>query len=309
MVTKTEKRIRRIKKYSPLFLMMLPGLLYLLINKYLPMFGLVIAFKNINYAKGLLASDWIGLKNFEFLFKTTDAYVITRNTILYNGLFIILNTVLAVGFAILLNEIKNKIFAWFYQSVILIPYLISMVIVSYLVLAFLNTESGLMNKAILPLFGMKEISWYTESGYWPYILTLVNLWKNVGFLCVIYLAAIIGIDQEYYEAAKLDGASKWRQVRSITLPLLSPVIVMMMLMAIGRIFYSDFGLFYQVPQDSGVLYETTNVIDTYVFRGLIRLGDVGMSSAAGFYQSMVGFVLVVLSNLVVRKFNKENALF
>lgn len=309
MATITDQRIRRIKKFSPLFLMMLPGLLYLLINNYLPMFGLVIAFKDVNYAKGILASDWIGLKNFEFLFRTSDAYIITRNTILYNGFFILLNTVFSIGIAILLNEIKNKFFSRFYQSVILVPYLISTVIVSYLVLAFLNTESGFMNKAILPLFGIREISWYSAPEYWPFILTLVNTWKNVGFLSVIYLAAIIGIDKENYEAATLDGASKLRQIRSITLPLISPVIIIMTLLAIGKIFYSDFGLFYQIPLDSGALYETTNVIDTYVFRGLIRLGDIGMSSAAGFYQSIVGFVLVLLSNIVVRKFNKENALF
>lgn len=309
MVKKTERRIRTIKKFAPLFLMMLPGLFYLLINNYLPMFGLVTAFKNVNYAKGVWASDWVGFDNFEFLFRTKDAYLITRNTVLYNGAFIALNTIIAVFAAIVLNAIRSRFFARLYQSVILIPYLISMVIVSYLVMGFLSTESGLMNKAILPLFGVDPVSWYSSPEYWPYILTAVNLWKNIGFLTVIYLAAIIGIDQEYYEAARLDGAGRWQQARSITIPLIMPVVIMMTLLAVGKIFYSDFGLFYQVPLDSGALYKTTNVIDTFVFRSLIKLGDVGMSSAAGFYQSVVGFALVLVSNGLVRKINKENALF
>ncbi|UUZ95247.1 ABC transporter permease subunit [Paenibacillus sp. P25] len=156
---------------------------------------------------------------------------------------------------------------------------------------------------------MERISWYNEPGVWPYILTFIHTWKGAGYLCIVYLAAIIGIDQEYYEAATLDGASKWQQIRKITIPLITPVIIMMTLLAIGRIFYSDFGLFYQVPMDSGALYDTTNVIDTYVYRGLMQLGDIGMSSAAGLYQSLVGFILVLVSNFIVRKINRENALF
>lgn len=297
------------KKYVPLFLLMIPGLAYLIINNYLPMFGMIIAFKDINYAKGILGSDWIGLKNFEYLFKTTDAYIITRNTILYNVLFILINTVGAISTAILLNEVRKKFFQRFYQSIIILPHLISMVIVSYLVYAMLSSDTGFINKTILPIFGMDNISWYSEKQYWPYILTIVNIWKGIGFLSVVYLASIISIDPEYYEAATLDGASRWQQIRTITIPLIVPVITMMTLLAVGRIFYSDFGLFYQVPMDSGVLAETTNVIDTYVYRALMNLGDVGMSSAAGVYQSIVGFVLVIVSNYIVRKYNKENALF
>lgn len=306
---KSNTRMLKMKRYLPLFIMMAPGLIYLLINNYLPMFGLIIAFKDIDYAKGIFASDWIGFKNFEYLFSTRDAYVITRNTILYNGGFIILNTILAIGVAIMLNEIKNKLAKGFYQSVILLPFLISMVIVSYLGFAFLSEDVGYLNKRILPLLGIEEISWYTEAKYWPYILTFINMWKGVGFLCVIYLAAIIGINQEYYEAAKLDGANKWQQIIHITIPSIMPVIVMMTLLAIGRIFYSDFGLFYQVPMNSGALYDTTNVIDTYVYRGLMQLGDIGMSAAAGLYQSIVGFVLVLLSNYLVSRKSKDNALF
>lgn len=281
----------------------------MIINNYLPMFGIMIAFKDINFSKGLFNSDWVGFKNFEYLFKTSDAWIITRNTILYNAVFILTHTVLAIGIAILLNEIKRKFFSRMYQSIILLPYLMSMVIISYLVFAALSTESGFMNKVVLPFFGVAEISWYNESEYWPIILTVVHNWHGIGFLCVVYLASIISIDPEYYEAATLDGASKWQQVKSVTLPLITPVVTMMTLLAIGRIFRSDFGLFYQVPMNSGPLSDTTNVIDTYIYRGLIFLGDIGMSSAAGAYQAVVGFILVLLSNYVVRKINKENALF
>lgn len=303
------KNVKRIWKYSPLYLMMLPGVVYLLINSYLPMFGLVIAFKDINFTKGIWKSDWVGLQNFKFLFQTSDAFIITRNTLLYNIAFILIGLVVAVGFAILLNEVKSKIASRLYQSIIILPFLISMVLVSYLVFSMLSIESGFMNKTVLPGLGIEPISWYNEPKYWPIILTMVQVWKGAGYACIIYLAAIIGIDPEYYEAAKLDGASKWQQIRKITLPLISPVITMLTLLQIGRIFYSDFGLFYQVPMNAGALFSTTNVIDTYVFRGLLQLGNIGMSSAAGFYQSLVGFLLVMISNFVVRKINKENALF
>jgi putative aldouronate transport system permease protein len=306
---RTKSKSSRLRQYSPILIMMLPGMIYLLLNNYLPMLGLVIAFKDIDYAKGILGSDWAGFKNFTFLFQTSDAYIITRNTLLYNGVFIILNLVLSVAVAILLNEIKSKLMSRIYQSVILLPFLISMVIVSYLAFAFLGESQGFLNKTLLPFMGIEPIAWYQESAYWPYILVFVQVWKGIGFTCVIYLASIIGIDPEYYEAATLDGASKWQQIRTITLPLIMPVMITMTLLGIGRIFYSDFGLFYQVPMNSGMLYDTTNVIDTYVFRGLLQSGDIAMSSAAGFYQSVVGFLLVLVSNYAVRKFSKENALF
>jgi putative aldouronate transport system permease protein len=297
------------KRYRMLFLMVVPGMIYLFINNYLPMFGVIIAFKNINYRKGILGSDWTGLKNFEYLFKTSDAWTITRNTLLYNGGFIVINLALAIAVAILLNEVKNRFFSRFYQSVILLPYLISMVIVGYLALAMLNVENGFLNHHILPLLGMEPISWYSEAKYWPYILTIVNTWKNMGYLCIIFVAAIAGIDNEYYEAAMLDGANKWQQIRNITIPLIMPAITIMALLSIGRIFYSDFGLFYQVPLNSGPLQPTTDVIDTYVYRGLMTLGDIGMSSAAGLYQSVVGFVLVLISNFVIRRKSPDQALF
>ncbi len=300
---------KKIKRYFPLFLLGFPGMLYLFINNYIPMLGIVIAFKNINFSKGILASDWVGLKNFEYLFKTRDAFIITRNTIGYNILFICANLMLSVLFAIVLSELRSRMASRVYQTLILLPYLISMVIVSYLVFAFLGNENGFVNNTLLPLFGGGRISWYTQPRYWVVILPLVYVWKNVGYSTVIYLASVIGIDPEYYEAARLDGAGTLQKIRYITLPLIRPTIIMLTLLNIGRIFYSDFGLFYQVPQNSGALFSTTNVIDTYVYRALIKLGDIGMSSAAGVYQSLVGFVLIMLSNSIVRKIDKENALF
>ncbi|WP_309119233.1 ABC transporter permease subunit [Paenibacillus sp.] len=290
-------------------MMMVPGLLYFALNNYLPMFGIVIAFKDVNFAKGILGSDWAGFKNFEYLFKTRDAWIITRNTLLYNSSFIILNLVAALASAIILNEVRNQILKRLYQSFILLPYLISMVIVGYLVYAMLSMETGFVNRTLLPMLGMEDLFWYSEAKYWLFILPIVNIWKTAGYLCVVYLAAIVGIDKEYYEAATIDGASKWQQIRSITVPLIAPVIMIMTLLQIGRIFYSDFGLFYQVPLDSGALLDTTNVIDTYVFRALITLGDIAMSSAAGVYQSVVGFLLVIAANYITRKINKDNALF
>ena len=297
------------KRYRTLFIMMIPGLIYLLINNYLPMIGVFIAFKDINFTKGILHSDWIGFKNFEYLFKTSDAFVITRNTLLYNLSFIIINLVVAIILALILMEIKKVMAARFFQSVILLPYLMSMVIVGYLVYSILSVDKGFVNKTILPMLGKEEIMWYSQAKYWPVILTIVNTWKNAGYLCVIYYAAMVGIDKSFYEAALIDGASKWQQIRFITLPSIMQVVIVMTLLQIGRIFYADFGLFYQVTLDSGMISETTNVIDTYVYRALLKIGDIGMSSAAGVYQSIVGFVLVMISNLIVKKIDAESALF
>mgnify|MGYP000041926512 FL=1 len=297
------------KRWLPLYLMMAPGLIYIFINNYIPMFGTIIAFKHINYQKGILRSDWVGLKNFKFLFATNDAWVITRNTLLYNLAFIVINTVVGIILAIFICDVVSKKLKKLYQSAVLLPYLMSIVIISYIVFAFLSTENGMVNNSLLIPFGKNPISWYAEPKYWPFILTLVNVWKGVGYGCLIYISAINGIPKDYYEAANLDGAGKWKQIRCITLPSLVPSVITLTLLSIGRIFYSDFGLFYQVPLDSGTLYSTTNVIDTYVYRALIKLGNVGMSSAACLYQSVVGFVLVLTANLIVRKVSKENALF
>lgn len=299
----------KIKKWTPIYLMMLPGALYLLINNYIPMFGLVIAFKQIDFQKGIFESPWIGFQNFQFLFQTKDAFVITRNTLLYNIAFIILNTVIGIVFAIFICDITWKAGKKVYQSAILFPYLMSWVIVGYIVYAIFAMQYGIANKSILPAFGMDPIMWYNDPKYWPAILIVTNTWKGIGYGCLIYISSINGIEASYFEAAELDGANKFQQIWNITLPEILPSVITLTLLSIGRIFYSDFGLFYQVPRDSGLLYSTTNTIDTYVYRGLMKLGNVGMASAAGFYQSVVGFILVLLSNWVVRKISPDNALF
>ena len=306
---KKEKKKNALKEYWPLYLMMLPALLYLLINNYIPMAGMVIAFKKLNFAKGIWASPWAGLKNFKFLFASRDAWVITRNTLLYNVAFILVNMVVGIAIAILITEVRNTKLKKIYQSAILLPFLMSMVILSYIVYALLSAENGLVNNSILPLFHIDPIQWYQKPKYWPAILIIANCWKGVGYGCLIYIASLIGIDPSFYEAARLDGASKWQEITKITLPSLVPTIITLLLLSIGRIFYSDFGLFYQVPMNSGVLFPTTNVIDTYVYRALIEQGNISMSSAAGVYQSLVGFCVVMLSNWIVRRVDKDQALF
>ncbi len=304
-------KLKKIWKNKTLLFMMIPGLLYLFINNYLPLYGLTIAFRNINYTTGIYKSPFAEplLKNFQFLFKTKDAWLMTRNTLIYNLIFMALGTVLSVMFALMINEISRKQFKKVYQTAILLPHLISYVVVAYLVYAILSTNTGFLNQTILPLFGIDKISWYAEPGHWFKIIPIVNAWKTAGYSSVVYLAAVVGIDTDYYEAADLDGASRLQQIRHITIPLIIPTVITLTLLSIGRIFYSDFGLFYQVPMNAGVLYSSTQTIDTYVYRGLIQLGDIGMSSAAGFYQSIVGFIMVVTANAAVRKISKENALF
>ncbi len=297
------------KRIWPLYVMMLPGIIYIIINNYLPMFGIIIAFKRIDYAKGILASDWIGFDNFKFLFATKDAYIITRNTILYNLAFIILGTIAGVTVAILLNEVVSTFWKKTYQTLLLLPQLISMVIVSYIGYAFLNADNGFLNNTILPFLGIEPISWYSEPKYWPFILIITNLWKGIGYGSIVYFSAILGIDRSLYEAAAIDGAKRIQQIRLITLPLLKTTIILMVLMSVGNIFRSDFGLFYQLPLNSGALYSTTNTIDTYVYRSLMQLNNIAMSSAAGVFQSIVGFVVIIIVNGLVRKIDSESALY
>ena len=295
------------RRFIPVYALMLPGLLYFFINNYMPMPGIMVAFRRFNAQLGIHNSPWVGWANFEFLFATQDAWVITRNTILYNTAFIIVNTVLAILVAALLSELSGRL-KNVYQSAILLPNLISTVIIGYLAFAFLSAESGFINNTVLPFFGASPISWYTEPGRWPWILIIVNAWRGVGYGCIIYLATLTGLDRSYYESAMLDGAGRGKQFWYITLPLLKPTIIMLTLLSIGRIFFADFGLFFQVPMNQGALFSTTNVIDTYVFRGLVQLGNISMSAAAGLYQSVVGFILVLFANLVVRKIDPDSAL-
>ena len=307
-MTKKKKKIKW-KELMPYYILAIPGIIYMFCNNYLPMFGIVIAFKRLSFRKGIFGSEWAGLDNFKFLFASSDAWTITRNTILYNVVFIILTTAIAVAIAILLNEITSKFSKKLYQTLILLPYLMSWVICSYLVYAILSGETGLLNNSVLKWLGMDPINWYNEPKYWPFILTFVQLWKSLGYAMIIYFSSIVGISQDYYEAATIDGASKWQQIKNITLPLLKPTVITMFILQIGRIFYSDFGLFYQIPMNSGTLYGVTRTIDVYVYNALMQNSDYGMSSAASVYQSIVGFVLIIASNAIIRKTSKENALF
>lgn len=289
--------------------MALPGILYLLINNYIPMYGVIIAFKKLNFQKGIFGSEWNGLNNFRFLFATKDAWLITRNTILYNVAFFIIGTVLAITIAILINEIRNKYASKIYQSLTLLPFLMSWVVISYLVYAFLSGEVGLINKSILEPLGLDKVRWYQEAAYWPYILIFVNTWRNIGYSMIIYLSSVVGISPDYFEAAKLDGANKWRQITNITLPLLKPTIMTLFILSVGQIFRSDFGLFYQIPRNSGPLYSVTRTLDVYVYQALMKNSDYAMSSAASVYQSIVGFVLLLVANHFIKKFNSDSGLF
>ena len=301
--------MRKIKRFWPMYLMMLPGVAYLVINNYMPIPGLMLAFKKFKYPRGIWGSDWCGFKNFTFLISSKDLWLIVRNTLLYNVAFILLGTILSVIIAIMLNEVRSKKLQQSFQTVILIPHLLSYVIISYIVYALFGAESGMINNSILMPLGVTPISWYTEDRYWPVILTCVYLWKSFGYSSIVYFATLVGFDRTYYEAAMVDGATTWQQISRITLPLLKPVIITLTLFSVGRIFYSDFGLFYQVPMNSGMLYETTSTIDTYVYRGLLEDNNIGRASAATFIQSIMGFILVLVANLTVRRFEKENALF
>lgn len=307
--TRSKNVLNKLWKYRALIILAVPGIIMLFINNYLPMFGIFLAFKDLNYTEGIWGSKWVGLKNFEFLFASNDAWKIIQHTLMYNIVFLVINTVLAVLLAILLNEVKNRVLSKIFQSTAILPNFVSMVIVGYLVFGFLNPELGFVNKSILEPMGKETVAWYASPEYWPYILTFVNTWKTVGYAAIVYLAAIIGIDQEYYEAARIDGAGKWKQMTKITIPLITPVIIILTLLAIGRIFSADFGLFYQATMASSMLKETTEVIDTYVYNALLVTGDTGLASSAGLLQSVVGFILVISVNFIVRKISKENALF
>ena len=303
-----QKRSSRVNTLS-MFLIALPGMIYLIINNYSPMAGLFVAFKDYKYNLGIFGSKWCGLKNFRFLFVSNDAWIITRNTLFYNVVFIAVGTVVALAVAVLLYELGQTLRAKFFQSALLFPHLISWIIAAYLFYALLNSSNGFLNKTVMPSLGLETFDWYAEKQYWPIILLLTYLWKHTGYTAIVYLAGISGINKDLYEAAELDGAGRFKQIFTITLPLLKPTIITMVLMAVGRIFYSDFGLFYQIPMSSGPLMSVTQTIDTYVYRALMTNGNFALSSAAGFFQSICGFALISLVNWIVRKVDPENALY
>lgn len=289
-------------------IMALPGILFLLIFAYIPMFGIIIAFKEYRFDQGILGSKWVGLYNFKFLFSSATALRITRNTVGYHFLFMITGMGASLFIALLMNEVQGSLRARFYQSAMFLPHFISYVIVAYFVFAFLNIDSGILNR-LLARFGQQPTSWYSQPKYWPTILTIVQIWKGTGYGCILYLAVMLGISPEYYEAAKIDGASKWQQIWHITMPMLVPIITIQVLLSMGSMFRANFGLFYNVTMDRSSLYPATDVIDTFVYRSLVQAGDIGMSAAAGLYQSVVGFILVLLSNWAVRRIDPDRALF
>ncbi|ATF27181.1 sugar ABC transporter permease [Brochothrix thermosphacta] len=293
--------------------MALPGFIWMIFFFYIPVLGNIVAFKDFRYSPdGFLASlknsPWIGFDNFKFLFSSSDAYLITRNTLLYNIAFILIGLVCAILFAVVLSEIRSRKMIKIYQTSMLLPYFLSWVIIGYFVYAFLSPDKGLLNSMITS-FGGEAINWYNEPKYWPFILIVLGVWKSVGYSSIIYFAAIMGINPTYYEAAMVDGATKWQQIRHVTLPQLIPLITILSILSVGNIFKADFGLFYQVTRNSGVLYEVTSVLDTYVYNGLANTGDIGMAAAAGLYQSVVGCVLLIAANAVVRKLDDSSALF
>lgn len=299
----TEIRRRKI-----LCLMLLPAIIFFIIFSYLPMLGIILAFKDYNYAEGVLGSPWVGWANFTFLYKSGTLWRVTRNTILYNIAFLILDLVTQVGMAILLNEIGSKICKKLSQSLMFLPYFVSAVLLGAIVYNIFNYERGTLNN-ILTSLGLERFDAYGNMYIWIPILLFFHVWKGLGYGVVVYLAAITGISGEYYEAARVDGATRFQQIRYITLPLLKPTMVIITLFAVGKIMKGQFELFYQIIGDNGTLYPVTDIIDTYVFRMTTTSFDPGIAASTGLYQSFFGFVLIVVVNFVVKKINPEYALF
>jgi putative aldouronate transport system permease protein len=296
-----------LRKNRELLILATPGIIYKFIISYLPLVGLILAFKFYRYDQGIFGSKWVGLDNFEFLFKSQDAYRIIRNTLLYNFTYIILGTVVALLFALLLNELTGRMIK-IYQTTLFLPYFLSMVLIGYITYAFLDSKNGYLNQIFI-LLGLEPHKWYFETTPWIFILPIVAVWKGVGFSTLVYYAGIMGINSDYYEAAKLDGASRHQMMLRITLPLLKPLIIILFILGLGNIFRGDFGLHYFVPNNVGLNFATTDIIDTYVYRALSVRGDINSAAAVGFLQSIVGFVTVVSANWLVRKIDKDNALF
>ena len=295
------------RQRNMLILAALP-IIQIFIFAYLPMFGLVIAFKDYRFDTGIWGSKWVGLDNFKFFLTSKEFTSIAWNTIFLNFLFIIVGMIAAIFVAVLLFELVGRANTKIYQTVMITPNFLSWVIVGYMAYSFLNPEAGFIN-GMLQKFGLQKVNWYSEPGYWPVILTIVSVWKGVGMNSVYYYANLMGIDSSLFEAAEIDGASKLQKTRYITVPCLKKLAIMLFIMSVGGIFRSDFGLFYQVTRDVGTLYKTTDVMDTYIFRALKTVGDMSMSSAAGFLQSIVGFITVIITNAVVKRLDEDCAMF
>ena len=307
-------RFSKAKKTLMLLSMVAPGALWLLLLRYLPMGGIILAFKNYKiypkdptFLNNLIHSKWVGLDNFKFLFTTGDSWVMIRNTLAYNIVFIILGVIIPVAFAVMMSELSKKFVAKTYQTLMFFPYFLSWVVVSYFLNAFIDAQYGLIPMAQRAA-GETAVSWYTTPGPWPYIIVFANLWKNVGYSTVLYLAAITGIDQTQYEAAAIDGASKWQQILHVTLPNLRTMIAILFILNVGKIFNADFGLFWNVPMQNGALFSVTQVIDTYIYRVLMNTGNIGQSTAAGLLQNIVGFICIIGANAVVKKIDSDSTL-
>lgn len=308
MQTKLGGFRRELHKNRTLFLMILPAVLIVFIFSYLPMSGLVLAFKDYRYNKGIFGSDWNGLKNFQFLFASGTGWLITKSTVLYNLVNLITSQALAILVAVFLSEMRTAKYKKLTQSIIFFPYFISWVIVGTFVYNIFNYETGLMN-SLLASFGMDPVNVYAKPEVWPIIICVFNSWKWCGYNSVVYIAAISGVDTACYEAAEIDGANIFQRIRHITLPAIRPAITTMLLLNVGRILRGDFEMFYQIVGNNGQLYNATDVIDTYVFRSLITSGNIGMTAAATLYQSVLCFVIIMVVNTIVRKVDPDNALF
>jgi len=300
--------LKNVRRHWMLLAMLAPAVIYMLIFSYIPMSGIVLAFKKYQYAGGIYGSPWNGLDNFKALLVAGKLGEVTRNTLLYNIAFISLGVVFEMGSAILLNEIGSKWFKKIAQSFMFLPYFISWVVVSAIMFNVFNYEKGVVNH-VLNFLGFESFDLYNTPGAWPIVLIFLKLWKQTGYGSVVYLAAITGLDQEMFEAASIDGASAWQKIRYITIPSLIPTMVIMVLLAIGNIFRGDFGMFYQTVKSSALLQPVTGVIDTYVFGLLINNGDIGVSAAAGLYQSVLCFITITICNKLVKKADPDYALY
>lgn len=303
-----KKRLKLSKIQLQLYSMCSIAMISVLVFSYLPMVGVILAFKNYKYSRGIFGSEWVGLKNFEYFFKSNDFVVITRNTLLLNIIFIITGIIAALFIAIMLYYVKSRTKTKIFQTVLITPHFLSWVVVSYMVFAILNPTYGLLN-SVLAKFGIGNIDWYSKPEAWPFILTIFSIWKHVGMDSVVYYAALMGVDESIIEAAEVDGAVNFQKTIYVILPTLIPLITILTILKIGNIFRADFGLFYQLTRDVGALYPTTDVIDTYIFRTMRVVGDMGMGSAVGLVQSLVGFVLVILTNAAAKKIDPDTALF
>lgn len=308
VVTKKKKsKLREPKSQIEMFIMSIPAIVLLFIFCYLPMGGLVLAFKDYKINLGIMGSPWVGLENFEFFFKSSDATRIIRNTLGYNAMFIIVGTLFQIVLAIILAIITNKKALKFYQTSMFLPYFLSWVAVAYMALTLLDFNSGVLN-TMLKGMGMAPVSWYSEPSKWPPIILIANIWKMSGYHILVYYTAILNIDSELYDAAKIDGCTTMQTIKTVVIPLLKQTVIIFIILSIGNIFRGDFGLFYSLPQSNAALLPTTDVVDTYIYRTLIQTGDVGISAAVGMIQSIVGFILVLATNAIVNKIDKDSAL-